>query len=118
MTPELDIVDVRRASFLVKRQQLVCAPVEAAHPGVCLRPHNEVERVKPGRDRSRMHGRIAPPIDEGADDAALGEMASGSLDPDLVEGQELVAAFPRSPSPSNAKHCSYSALGNEMRTAP
>src|SRR5215207_10628847 len=91
MTPELDDVGVRRASFLVKRQQLVCAPVEAAHPGVRLRPHNEVERVEPGRDRSRMHARIAAPIDEGADDAALGEMMSGSLDPGLVEGQELVA---------------------------
>src|SRR5215207_9087616 len=85
MTPELDIIDVGRASFLVKRQQLVCAPVEAAHPGVRLRPHNEVERVEPGRDRSRMHARIAAPIDEGADDAALGEMMSGSLDPGLVE---------------------------------
>src|SRR5215218_216666 len=42
-----------------------------------------------------MDGRIAAPIDEGADDAALGEMASGSLDPGLVEGQELVAGhFP------------------------
>ena len=34
MAPELDIVDVRRSSFLEEREELVRAPVQAAHPGI------------------------------------------------------------------------------------
>ena len=78
MTAKLDIVDVRRLAFLEKRQQLMGAPIEAAHPGIRLRPHDEVQGVEPDGDRGGMHGRIAAPIDEGADDAALDEMMSGS----------------------------------------
>jgi len=46
MASEFDIVDVRDAALLEQRKQFMAAAVEASHPGIRLRPDNEVQRIE------------------------------------------------------------------------
>ena len=70
---ELDIVDVRSGAVLEQGQELVLGAVETAHPGVGLRPDDEVNGLEAEFDGSGVDGRVSAPVDEGAEDTAVAE---------------------------------------------
>jgi len=86
---------MRRGPFLEQRQQLMLRPVETAHAAVGLHPHDEVQGDEAELRRSRMNGRQAPPVDEGAADAAVAKTRQNGRHPCFIEGEELgVGHFP------------------------
>ena len=80
---------MRRFSFFEQRQQFVLRPVEAPHAAVSLSPHDEIERGQAKFRSSGEHGRMAAPVDECAENAALAKARRDSLHPRDVEGEEL-----------------------------
>src|SRR5271166_1945376 len=86
---EFDVVDVRGGAGLEQRQQLMLGPIEAAHAGIGLGPDNEVQGDQADLQGRRVDRRQAPPVDEGAEDAAIAETGSSGLHPRFVEVEKF-----------------------------
>src|SRR5262249_45629007 len=76
-------------SFLEQRQELMLRAVEAAHASVGLSPDNEIEGVEAELRGGGEYCRIAPPVDERAQNAAVAKAGQDRLHPCRIEGEEI-----------------------------
>jgi hypothetical protein len=86
---------------LNKGRKLVLGSIKAAHARIGLRPDDEIERFKPEFSGRGVNRRLAAPIDEGPQNAALAKIACCRLDPSDVERQKLFGAH------LTRRHCEF-----------
>ncbi len=88
--------------------------IKAAHAGVALGPDDEIDWAEAELRRGRMDGRQPAPIDESAEQAAVGEAIERGLHPGEVEGVELRRLI--SPEAMANSRCGPPVTLPEMRT--
>ena len=84
---EPDVIDMRRVALFEQRQKLVLGAIEAAHASVRFRPDDQIDGSEAEIDGRGVDNRIAAPVDEGREQAAVGEVGQSSAHPGFVEGE-------------------------------
>ena len=89
MSSEFDVVCVVHGANLEHANKFVLAAVERSHPGVGLRPNDEIQGNEAEFRGRRVNNRRSAPVDEGAADAAVTKVGPSSSHPPFVKHEEL-----------------------------